>query len=424
MLDDKVSSSSSGGSISRGSSSSSSDDEEEAALCAAKQQRQSLSSVLSRKDRSLPGVQDSIKSIVIDSKVIPFVSTVPRLLPPALGRVRVRDFRDKPQQQCPRRGLRVVSWNVERGYRLASVLSSLKNEMADVIMLSEVDCGCARSQMIDVGAEIASALKMCMVFATEKIRVNDEFYGADSPSSVSDADAFDGVEGIAILSFFDVLDHEPLFLPDASKKNDPRKQRLALRATIRAGDRHVDVVALHLDAYAGRSSRVEQFRPVLDRLEQRKQEYSENNNGENDRAVVVGGDLNTHNHGLVALIPGMTGDDYWLRRLWRGESSQNNAQDSSSSSHQLQQHWNQTEAEWWQANVFDSTTLVDPFDKSHNGHHNTNVHVGGLKLWGGKLDWLLFDRDYLRCTGKFVSRGNEASDHPYLRLDLDFLPSS
>jgi len=229
-----------------------------------------------------------------------------------------------------------------------------------------------------------------------------------------DADAFDGVEGVAILSKFDVLDTEALFLPDASKRNDPRKQRLALRVRVRCPTvtrtTPLDAVVVHLDAFAGRSSRVEQFRAVLDAYAANRRDAV---------PTVVGGDLNTHNHGLVALHPGLTGDDYWLHRLLRFGSS---SASSSSSSQQPQQHkmaWGQTEAEWWQEHVFDPTTLVDPFDKSNaSGTHNTFVTVGGLKLWGGKLDWLLYDATYFACLGKHISDAGLASDHPYLRLDL------
>lgn len=378
------------------------------ALSAAKQQRQSRSS-RKRSERSGMPLQDSIKSAIIDSKVVPFVATVPRELPPALGRFSVRDFRVQRQALRKDERVRVMAWNIERGYRLASVIASLRHEEADVVLLSEVDSGCNRSQMVDVGAEIAAAMGMCLIFATEKIRVNDEgsFLAlADTQTSdvVSDADAFDGVEGLAVLSAFDVVDAETLFLPDASKKNDPRKQRLALRVGCAAyGDEAppVDCVALHLDAFAGRSSRVEQFSPVLDAWRRRK-------SSKNPRPTIIGGDFNTHNHGATLLHPGLTGRDFWLRRLWRGESLH-------------MADWGHTEAEWWQEAVFDGTTLVDPFDKTQDGQHNTNVHIGGFKLWGGKLDWLLFDSDFFRCQEKFVSRADQASDHPYLRLDLDLI---
>lgn len=76
-----------------------------------------------------------------------------------------------PSEYCamaPWDGLRVITWNIERGYRLAKVVEALKEERADVIMLQEVDVGCERSFMNDVGAEIASALGMQIVFASEK----------------------------------------------------------------------------------------------------------------------------------------------------------------------------------------------------------------------------------------------------------------
>jgi len=377
------------------------EEEEVRALSAAKQQRQSLSSRRGR-ERSTAPLQESIKSAIIDSKVSPFVATVPREVPPALGRLCVRDFRTRRRcaPKSARESVRVMAWNIERGYRLASVIAALRRERADALLLSEVDVGCARSQMVDVGAEIAAALGMCLVFATEKICVND-----DAGSGPGDADAFDGVEGLAILSSFDVIDADALFLPDASKKNDPRKQRLALRATCRAfreaAAPPVDLVVAHLDAFAGRSSRVAQFAPILDDWRDRKRRRP--------RPTVIGGDLNTHNHGVTCMHPGMMGDDFFLKRLWRGE--------------RLGLAWGQTEAEWWQAAVFEPTSLVDPFDKSLNGEHNTHVQLAGLPLWGGKLDWLLFDSDFLDCADKLVSRANLASDHPYLRLDLRLRPA-
>lgn len=379
------------------------------ALSAAQQQQQR--SVWSRRRRrregSVPPLHESIKAAVIDSKVCPFVATVLRGVPPALGRVSARDFRPRRGVvRAAREGVRVLTWNVERGYRLNGVIASLRNEGADLCLLSEVDVGCGRSQMVDVGAEIAHALGMCLVFATEKIRVNhDRGPGSldwtHQSDEVADADAFDGVEGVAVLSCFDVVDFDVILLPDASRKNDPRKQRLALRVGCRAFDDSttVDVVSLHLDAFAGRSSRVKQFQPVLEDWVNRKGL---------GRPAVIGGDFNTHNHGVTCLHPGLTGDDFWLRRLWRGEGFQ---------------AWNQTEAEWWQQAVFQHTTLVDPFDKSLHGQHNTNVHLAGVKLWGGKLDWLLYDSEFWKCTRTFVSRGNLASDHPYLRLDLELATS-
>ena len=143
-----------------------------------------------------------------------------------------------------------------------------------------------------MGAEIARALGLCLVFATEKICLNaarattprpashahegtrrkelrsparsqrataaearvrptvngglarrEEAEELDSDSDAEgewdDADAFHGCEGVCVLTRLDVLECETILLPDASGKNDPCKQRVALKATLRATQRQV-----------------------------------------------------------------------------------------------------------------------------------------------------------------------------------------
>jgi hypothetical protein len=49
------------------------------------------------------------------------------------------------------RPLRVVQWNIERGYELAAVTRTLAALDADVLVLQEIDVGCDRSDNRDVG---------------------------------------------------------------------------------------------------------------------------------------------------------------------------------------------------------------------------------------------------------------------------------
>ena len=51
--------------------------------------------------------------------------------------------------------------------------------------------------------------------------------------------------------------------------------------------------------------------------------------------------------------------------------------------------------------MFDGSGLVDPFEKN-DGSHNTWVSVMGVKVFGGKLDWLLYSADTLTCIAKRV----------------------
>ena len=115
---------------------------------------------------------------------------------PAPGHIVQYDFRDAPTPSRPRspsqlssssssfgdvfasfgtapaentRGgvLRVVSWNLEYGYRLAAILEELKRLDADVICLQECDAfrDVRNSVAIDVVAYLARSLKMCAVWA-------------------------------------------------------------------------------------------------------------------------------------------------------------------------------------------------------------------------------------------------------------------
>ena len=112
--------------------------------------------------------------------------------------------------------------------------------------------------------------------------------------------------------------------------------------------------------------------------------------------LILGGDFNTHNHGLARLSRKFSGTE-GLAGLGR------------------------TEAQWWDDVVFANTGLRDPFDKGGDTH-NTWISVAGIPVWGGKIDWLLYSEETLVCDSHHVSEGGKSSDHPYLRLDLRQIP--
>ena len=53
------------------------------------------------------------------------------------------------------RSLRVMSWNIDRGYHLDQVANTLLHESTDLCLLQEVDWGTTRVAGADVGAELA-----------------------------------------------------------------------------------------------------------------------------------------------------------------------------------------------------------------------------------------------------------------------------
>jgi endonuclease/exonuclease/phosphatase family metal-dependent hydrolase len=299
-------------------------------------------------------------------------------LPPAVvsaaGELVRADFRGAAAVPPPRRSyVRVVTWNVERGYRLDALVAELAAADADILLLQEVDVGAARSGRADVGAALARALRMQFMFVSE---------GALSCG---------GCEGLAILSRFDLS--SPELIPLACVRNSYKPKRnfakrhfalAATAATPQLGP--LPLACLHLEAYAGRVARRRQYAPV--RAWAKRQLAA-------GRSCVVGGDLNTHGHGLARLLGRATGGDPYR---WSA--------------------WGLSEASWWVGEgAFGA--LADPFDPEEDATFSVQLPARGcgVTVWRGKLDHLLLSPGP-RVVRKRVSVGS-ASDHQYLCVDLE-----
>ncbi|KAK9797737.1 hypothetical protein WJX73_003326 [Symbiochloris irregularis] len=112
------------------------------------------------------------------------------------GAIFQRDFRTRGQQTVDGRPLRILQWNIERGYQLQRIISELKAADADIIALQEIDIGNERSDKYDTGVEIATQLCLNYAFLCE-------FEELHSPQRSADAQG-GGVHGNAILSKFDI----------------------------------------------------------------------------------------------------------------------------------------------------------------------------------------------------------------------------
>ena len=84
---------------------------------------------------------------------------------PLPGEVLHYDFRE--ERTDPKKNIKFLQWNIERGYKLQEIIETLKNLDSDVIALQEIDIGCERSDHKDTGVEIAKALKMNYIFVCE-----------------------------------------------------------------------------------------------------------------------------------------------------------------------------------------------------------------------------------------------------------------
>jgi endonuclease/exonuclease/phosphatase family metal-dependent hydrolase len=186
--------------------------------------------------------------------------------------------------------VRVAAWNVERGRRPLELAGILEDAGVELGLLSEVDCGMARTDNEDVVGIVASALGTGAAFGVEFVELglgNDREKGACAGRENTHA-----LHGNAIVSPAPLQVPVPVRLPDrdalwfAADSTQPRVGgRLALLATVALDDRPVTVVSTHLENHTDPTHRAEQMAVLLDAVDAR---------GGMGGPAIVGGDLNTH----------------------------------------------------------------------------------------------------------------------------------
>lgn len=314
-------------------------------------------------------------------------STVPYKEPPAEGQYTIRDFTTgqtdtEVSAQCIGRDipLRIMTWNIERGFQFEAILQHLLDIRPDILLLQEVDVGTVRVGGIDVGAELASRLQMHLMFVTHQA-VNG------------------GVHGDAILSRYPFQECWITVMPQVRTQllHTGRKTYAVPGARIQlpSGDA-LDLYSVHTDAYTGIRGRVKQINAVL-------QDYHSRNGG--SRAAVIAGDLNTMGDGYKRLIPLFCNDDLRWGSLGL------------------------TEQQWWRDNVWCHTTFKDA---------STEPTLKLLNGWlmADKLDWLCVSGlEYWQDQRKHTTHrmrpdearrdirveGMDASDHAFVMSDFVFV---
>jgi endonuclease/exonuclease/phosphatase family metal-dependent hydrolase len=164
----------------------------------------------------------------------------------------------------PPSSIRVVSWNINRGLRLPSIIEFLTEAKADIVLLQEVDINARRTQRHNVAQEIARKLRLNYVFGREFIELTQG-------SKASPA-----YHGQATLSRWNIANPRVLHFQRQSNfwnprwylpKLDPFQERLGGRIALIA-DVDVEGVQftsynLHLESRASDELRVAQLKDVL-----------------------------------------------------------------------------------------------------------------------------------------------------------------
>ncbi|MCP4805777.1 MAG: hypothetical protein GY913_35590 [Proteobacteria bacterium] len=147
---------------------------------------------------------------------------------------------ENDQAPEPVQGLVVMTWNIERGYRLDEQLAAFGETIPvpDILLLSESDRGCERTGQANVTQELADALQMNWAYAVEFVELG--------PSVTCE-------HGNAVLSRYPLANVEQ-FRHSANHSwyedgGEPRLGgRIAIAADVVVEDRFVHVVSVHFES--------------------------------------------------------------------------------------------------------------------------------------------------------------------------------
>lgn len=193
------------------------------------------------------------------------------------------DLENAPDARPLGARFRAVAWNIQRGTNLDALIAALREHpelsRADILMLSEVDCGMGRSSNRDVAHELAAALNMSLAFAVSYIALEDDYgeNAAKLPSTLA-------LAGNAILTRAPILAATNVDVPAVRDKFQSSEKRLgrkrAVVATIATERGPLTLAQAHLDSNADTPQRVRQLTAILDAAG-------------TTNPVLLGGDLNT-----------------------------------------------------------------------------------------------------------------------------------
>jgi endonuclease/exonuclease/phosphatase family metal-dependent hydrolase len=183
--------------------------------------------------------------------------------------------------------LRLISWNIDRGYGFDGVLKLLQEKRPDLCLLQEVDLHAHRTKDRDVGRELAQSLGYNYSFGTEFQEMSQGEEGKPA------------YQGQATLSRWPILKSRILrfqrqsswwkphsFIPNIAFFQRRLGGRVALVTELSVNGTRVVVYNLHLESRSGGAIQQAQLDEVLADLKT----YPP------DTAAIIGGDLNSKYH--------------------------------------------------------------------------------------------------------------------------------
>ena len=227
-----------------------------------------------------------------------------------LGAVICEDFAPPSHDAATTtRAVRVTAWNIERGIKLDGIIRALAGHPviggSDVLLLTELDDGMARTANRNVAREIAEALQLNYAFAPCYLALNK---GSGVEKDVGGENTR-ALHGNALFSRFPLREAHSVALPNGKDKMRGDEKRLGSQRAVVAEVRHplgpFRAVSLHLDAHSTQGHRHKQMSLVLDHLETLRPQLP----------VVIGGDWNTQTYNSSRAVYSIAG---FFRRTMMG----------------------------------------------------------------------------------------------------------
>lgn len=202
-----------------------------------------------------------------------------------------------PQIPSAETPFRIVVFNAERGNRFEGILALLREHpelrAADVLLLSEVDYGMARSGNRHVARELADALGLGYAFGIEFLELTK---GDEREQSAAGDNTF-SLHGNAILSRWPLSEVRVVRLPrfcDWAKESQQRiGGRMALLAEVQTAAGALTLASVHLENRTDPAGRRAQMKAVLDAIALRDSPSGLLSANVGGARAVIAGDLNT-----------------------------------------------------------------------------------------------------------------------------------
>jgi len=190
---------------------------------------------------------------------------------------------------------RVVAWNLERCRHVEASAALLRSLDADVLLLSEMDWGMARTGQRHTTRDLAALLGCAYAFGVEFLEL--DLGGEEERARCAGQTNEIGFHGNAILARGALIDPQLVRLDrrgdwfDGTRGERRVGGRCAVVAQVEIGGRRVTFASAHLDSHGTRDDRADEMRTLLDAIDAR------------DAAapVVIGGDLNAFSLGLAEI---------------------------------------------------------------------------------------------------------------------------